>query len=115
MVTPKKYAQKALIILMMLFLYIPCTIKRDAKQILGIPVPQEKSTQNNTLASCVHIKASDSHNPIAKKPSFQKASIGFAAPLIYAAFDKNHRKTVYSQQFFVAPIPIYIQHQQYLI
>lgn len=108
---------KAAIILMAFSICLPCSVKREIKQILDIPVSNLANTTkpNKTLVCQVFLKE------ITKKVSvsYQKKTPQKHPFNSFVAFFQNNIFKQHAVSFveiqIATPVPIYILHEQYLI
>lgn len=108
---------KTIIILMTVFVCLPCSVKREIKQALNVPVaPIEPSQKTNKTVIC-HTFTKDGN----KKKSVSAQQKDVLKP--NNTFDFYFQQTLlfqhnifkFSESKFSAAVPIYILHEQYLI
>jgi hypothetical protein len=108
---------KTIIILMTIFVSLPCTVKREVKQALNIPLSSlEHSQKPNKAIVCQNFT----------KDKNQNLSVSYHKKNILKSHDSNpfalqqiqqlkHDSFLFSKTKINAPVPIYILHEQYLI
>jgi hypothetical protein len=109
--------KKTIIILMTVFLCLPCSVKREIKQALNVPVaPLEHSQKTNKAVIC-HTFTNDGNQKLSVSP--QQKDVQKPNHIFDFAFQQTnllqHHIFTFSEIKFSAPVPIYILHEQYLI
>lgn len=108
---------KSIIVLMMLLLCLPCSLKQDVKLALDIPISNlESNAKPNQLVTCQNLTqdVGQSYSIPFQKKEIQgldySCFIDFQLPTV------SHRYEVYfSKNNISSTIPIYILNEQYLI
>ncbi len=108
---------KTIVILMMFFVCLPCTAKREIKQIFGIPLSglQQSEKPNQAAACFVFNQKLNSKTTVVSQQKRAKTSKLFSAFLVSenVAFIQNVFGISVAKN--KATIPIYLLHEQYLI
>lgn len=111
------FITKAIIILMTVFVWMPCTVKSEIKQAFDIPYSAvENSSKPNKTAVCQSY--TNEENRRLSVSSFQKnlqrlQEFSVVALQPNATLQHNY-VTVSGKDIFLS-VPIYILHEQYLI
>jgi hypothetical protein len=110
-----KYLQNITIILMMVLLCLPCTVKRAVKQSAGIPVSAQQAAKSHHVVSCQFAGVNAPSIAVSKqKDTYSKK--GFSAALPVVAIKQEGKSTrLLGLSSRSDAIPIYILHEQYLI
>ncbi|AWG25977.1 hypothetical protein [Flavobacterium kingsejongi] len=102
------------LLLVVVFLVLPCTAKREIKQQLGIPV-MELSEKNTTAGFCVE---TETKRPSAYQQGIRKSQNDYPVPYTYIAITA----TSYQQKplpvpflYFTVHVPLYKKNEQFLI
>ncbi len=102
---------------MIVFVCLPCSVKREIKQVLNVPVaPLEHSQKPNKTVIC-HTFAKEENQKVSvscQQKDVQKYhdTFGFT---FYQTNLLQHNIFAFSESKISAPVPIYILHEQYLI
>ncbi|MFH6967195.1 hypothetical protein [Flavobacterium sp. FlaQc-28] len=107
----------AIIILMMVFVCLPCSVKREVKQALNIPVASLEHSEkpNKTIVCHTFTKGKTQKVSVScQNKDIQKPYYTFD----FAFYQNNllqHNRLPFSETNLSALVPIYILHEQYLI
>lgn len=102
---------------MAVFICLPCSLKREIKQALHIPVAQLNHTEkpNKTVVCQTLVQEENRETSVSfHKKDLQKQGSGLR-PGVYAALSIPHNTIPFAGTDVPIPIPIYILHEQYLI
>lgn len=108
---------KTIIIMMAVFICLPCSLKREIKQALHIPVAQLNHTEKpNKTAVCQTLVQEENRKTFVSffKKDIQKDSASFL-PDVYSTHSISHTTVPFAGTNVPILIPIYILHEQYLI
>lgn len=109
--------KNALIFMMLILVCVPCSAKREFKELLDIPVAVAHHTlkPNITFGCHTFTQVNNSeHSVSSQKKNIQKTNTNFSITL-YKTPRVENTIFQYSNSTFVAAVPIYIFHQQYRI
>jgi hypothetical protein len=113
----KNILSRTLIVLMLIFVCLPCTAKREIKLVLDIPVNQLKNNLNTDSSVCFI-----TIDKTAKKVSglLQKHGLKNTYSSRFAVFQQTvisftTPKTSVREKKTFKIIPVYLLHEQYLI
>jgi hypothetical protein len=106
---------KAVVILMLFFVCLPCSIKREIKQVLNISVADlSDAPKPNESAICeVFTGAIAQKNAVSNQKKQQQAYHHHSFSPFQLSTDQ-YSSSVSENEVFIQP-PIYILHEQYLI
>lgn len=114
----KNILYRTIIILMLFFVCLPCSAKREIKLVLDIPVNEFKNNQNNNLSVTCFItkhktfkKALDS----VKDKDLKKDFLSNFSDFQKVVTSSKIENTSFSEKKGFQIIPIYLLHEQYLI
>lgn len=116
----KHIFKNALIIMMLFFVCVPCSLKREIKELLHITVSSLEDFQKpKTSFICTHFTQTENREYSAslqkkQKKDLQNTNTYFSA-ISYKTPSVEHTHFYLSNSTFVAAVPIYIFHQQYRI
>lgn len=100
---------------MVLFVVLPCSLKRELKQSVLLSDVQHtvKPNSNITCQSFTKEKSRE-NNDLNQKKQLVKYSCNFNL-VLYSAFKLPQIRFPFSEVKFAATVPIYLLHEQYLI
>lgn len=106
---------KAIVILMLFFVCLPCSIKREIKQVLNISVADlGDAPKPNESAICeVYTRAMVQKNAVSFQKKNQQAYQYNYCSTFQLSTDQH--QTSFSKNEVFIQVPIYILHEQYLI
>lgn len=108
---------KTIIIMMAVFICLPCSLKREIKQALHIPVAQLKHAEKSDKTVVCQTLAQEEnrkHSHSIQKKDIQKYGAGLGQD-VYSTFAIPHISIPFTGIDIPISIPIYILHEQYLI
>ncbi|MGC4233660.1 MAG: hypothetical protein QM594_11835 [Niabella sp.] len=108
---------KTIIILMAVLVCLPCSLKRELKQALHIPVSEVKHAEkpNKTVVCQTLVQEENRKTSVSfHKKDIQKYGTCFG-PDVYSTLSIRHNIIPLEEIDISAPIPIYILHEQYRI
>lgn len=104
----------AIIILMTVFVCLPCSVKREIKQALDIPVAH-LDKPNKTIV-CFSFTKADTQKSSVSCHKKDTPKIDYNYSFTFFSFSiLKHSASSFSEIRLVASVPIYILHEQYLI
>jgi|GEM_PF-1677353 len=110
------FLRSVLTMLVMGLLCLPCTVKREFKQQLGIPVPGNHSpVKTNAVTSCNYAvpDGKSRETPVATRARYGKAGITRDEKLPFS-YDAAGTRVSYSYHP-AADIPVFLKNRQLLI
>jgi hypothetical protein len=108
---------KSILVLMMLLLCLPCSVKQEVKLALDIPISNlDSSAKPNQLVTCQNLTQDVSQTysiPFQKK---EIQSLDYTSFIDFQLSTVSYRYEAYtSKNDIPSTVPIYILHEQYLI
>lgn len=109
------FLTKSLILLIMVFVAIPCTLKREFKQGLNIPlITWEESDRSTKNVACQSVTGEKLRK---NSTSFQLKNVCFKHPQINViqGFALIEKSAIVHEAPGYKTVPLHILHEQYLI